>query len=205
MATGSHHDQFRLQFNPAPDCVVGGCVASVQGNQCVHFSQWRCVNCSLNELEVGRADSRGKLLCLGDKLTSCFHANDSRRPFPDSIKQMPCAQGQIGLAAAHVGEDQFPLSRPLCPATLFCQVGEDLEVMIDLPMFVQHGGPNLSRNIRNFEAMQPILSTRIQNASLGAIMVAICCNGESGFVTDQPRLALPVDEKLPVSMSGIQQ
>src|SRR3954471_5937434 len=102
---------------------------------------------------------------------------------------MPCSKGEIGFAAAHVRKDQFMIWQPVHPASLFCQMRKDLQVMIDLPMLVRHRGANLSRGIRDFEPVQPILSGSIQKLPLCAVMAASRGRGESRFMADQSHFA----------------
>src|SRR4051812_3712250 len=112
---------------------------------------------------------------------------------------MPCAEGEIGLAAAHVREDQFLSPRVVGPPALFCEMRENFQVVFYLAMLVRHGSADPARGIRHFQAMQPVLSARIQKCSLGAIMSAMRRRGESRFVTDQPGLSLRFDKQLPIA------
>ncbi len=197
-------NQLCARFDPAADCVVRGGVASVQGDQRIDGRQLGAFDGACGKLQSVRANLPRQRVGRNDQLLAHLDANHFHGSFPHPRKQVPQAKRQIPLATSHV-DDGWTTVPALRPSAVFRQMRENLQVSVDLGMFVGHGGANVASVIQDTQTAEPIARGIIENRLSRPVVSARWRFGFRGLVSHKLGGSRVIHEQLPIPLGCVEQ
>src|SRR4051812_2124400 len=133
MAAGSCNYQFRTGGYSFLKGVVGSSVAGMECDQNVHFAKFVAGYRPMDKSQCSEAVVQNDLIAVIDQFFTLFDPRNFCPHFSDVSKVVIGGERQISLPRAHIDDPQLS---SFCELRFIQQIGQDFDVLIDLPPFV---------------------------------------------------------------------